>query len=229
MHKVKRNKAPETLIKKQKATIITEYNKDDWKLTNKERIDLLEALCDMYSGCCAYCESSLNITSSPRIDHFRPRNVFPQLTFEYNNLNYSCEMCNRNKSDLWDDAYFCPSEEDPEKHIKFQGLLACKLDDRGQKMIDLLKLNEAKRLKLKEKTYEEMLNSIVNAKSIINLVDKSNKNTIEMAKIKISETIYFYNELSKNGSDYCTMIKHNFQNEIEKLEKELKLLEKMEK
>ena len=59
MHKVKRNKAPQTLIKKQKNTIIKEYNKDDWKLTNKERIDLLDSLCNMYSGCCAYCELHL--------------------------------------------------------------------------------------------------------------------------------------------------------------------------
>ena len=225
MHKVKRNKAPETLVRKQKNVIIKEYNKNDWKLTNKERMDLLESLCDMYSGCCAYCEGSLNITSSAHIDHFRPRNLFPQLTYEYDNLNYSCEKCNRNKSNLWDEDYFSPSEENPEKHIKFKGILACKLDDRGQKMIDLLKLNDNNRLKLKEKTYKEMLNSIVGTKNVINLIDKSNKNTIEMAKIKINETIHFFDELVKNGSDYCTMVKHNFKNEIEELKKELKILE----
>ncbi len=226
MHKVKRNKAPQTLIKKQKNTIIKEYNKDDWKLTNKERIDLLDSLCNMYSGCCAYCEASLNITSSAYIDHFRPRSLFPELTFEYNNLNYSCQICNRNKSDSWNKDYFNPSEENPEKHIVFRGLLACKLDDRGQKMIDLLKINETKRLKLKEKTYEGMLYSIINAKSIINLVDKDVKSTIEMAKIKVIETIKFYNSLTKDGSDYCTMIRHNFKNQIQQLEKELGLLEK---
>lgn len=225
MHKVKRNKAPETLVRKQKNVIIKEYNKNDWKLTNKERTDLLEALCDMYSGCCAYCEGSLNITSSARIDHFRPRNLFPQLTYEYDNLNYSCEKCNRNKSDLWDEDYFSPSEEDPEKHIRFEGILACKLDDRGQKMINLLKLNDNDRLKLKENTYKEMINSIVGTKNIINLIDKSNKNTIEMAKIKINETIHFFDELVKDGSDYCTMVKHNFKNEIEELKKELEILE----
>ena len=40
MHKVKRNKAPETLVRKHKKVIIKEYNKDDWKLTNKESICL---------------------------------------------------------------------------------------------------------------------------------------------------------------------------------------------
>lgn len=93
-------------------------------------------------------------------------------------------------------------------------------------MIDLLKLNETKRLKLKEKTYEGMLYSIINAKSIINLVDKDVKSTIEMAKIKVIETIKFYNSLTKDGSDYCTMIRHNFKNQIQQLEKELELLEK---
>ena len=42
MHKVKRNKAPKTLVRKQKNVILKEYNKDDWKLTNKERMDLLK-------------------------------------------------------------------------------------------------------------------------------------------------------------------------------------------
>ena len=36
-----------------------------------------------------------------QIDHFRPRNKFPDLINTYSNLYYSCTWCNRAKSDTW--------------------------------------------------------------------------------------------------------------------------------
>ena len=35
------------------------------------------------------------------IDHFRPRSKFPHLTFDWLNLIYACERCNKAKADEW--------------------------------------------------------------------------------------------------------------------------------
>jgi hypothetical protein len=39
------------------------------------------------------------------VEHFRPRNKFPQLDCVYSNLYYACRKCNAHKSDTW------PSDE----------------------------------------------------------------------------------------------------------------------
>ncbi len=55
---------------------------------------------------CAYC----GITEVYRrgidtfgADHFRPRSIFPDLEFEYPNLYYCCNQCNRYKGATWPD------------------------------------------------------------------------------------------------------------------------------
>ena len=35
------------------------------------------------------------------IDHFRPRSKFPHLTYDWLNLVYACERCNKAKADRW--------------------------------------------------------------------------------------------------------------------------------
>lgn len=56
---------------------------------------------------CAYC----GITEVYRrgadafgIDHFRPRRLFPALSFHYPNLYYCCNTCNSYKGGTWPDA-----------------------------------------------------------------------------------------------------------------------------
>lgn len=57
------------------------------------------ALLEMFYGKCAYCESKVNIVAYGEIEHFRPKGdpVYEHLTFEWNNLLYSCNVCNNGK------------------------------------------------------------------------------------------------------------------------------------
>lgn len=66
-----------------------------------------EALQEIYGNKCAYCEGDITAVSSPRIDHFRPKNRIKEqkeslgyywLTYEWTNLIQSCEKCNGKKS-----------------------------------------------------------------------------------------------------------------------------------
>ncbi|MFN6197388.1 MAG: retron system putative HNH endonuclease [Dolichospermum sp.] len=57
-----------------------------------------QPLYDMFSGKCAFCERNVEL-SSGRIEHFRPKSQYVDLTFDWNNFLYSCEVCNNRKGD----------------------------------------------------------------------------------------------------------------------------------
>jgi uncharacterized protein (TIGR02646 family) len=52
------------------------------------------ALIAMFHGKCAYCESKITVVTYGYIEHFRPKSIYPELTFEWNNLLLSCDICN---------------------------------------------------------------------------------------------------------------------------------------
>lgn len=52
------------------------------------------ALVTMFHGKCAYCESKITVVTYGSIEHFRPKSIYPELTFEWNNLLLSCDICN---------------------------------------------------------------------------------------------------------------------------------------
>nr|WP_314265798.1 retron Ec78 anti-phage system effector HNH endonuclease PtuB [uncultured Moellerella sp.] len=59
--------------------------RNDWKLVNKAAV--WDALDEMQNGFCAYCECSLE---RKHIEHFRTRDDFAHLTFDWTNLFGSC-------------------------------------------------------------------------------------------------------------------------------------------
>ena len=82
---------PEKLKKKKETLdkIKSEDTTDLWKnYKHKEeiRLDLLE----LQYGLCAYCENSLYTQLKYHIEHIAPKNIYPDLTFEYSNLILSC-------------------------------------------------------------------------------------------------------------------------------------------
>ena len=67
----------------------------------KNRINpVKKPLYDMFSGKCAFCERKVEI-SAGRIEHFKPKSEYIDLTFDWNNFLYACEVCNNaeNKGD----------------------------------------------------------------------------------------------------------------------------------
>lgn len=76
-----------------------------------------------FSRQCAFCLFSEVLAGGEEnfeLDHFRPRQRFPELVNDYYNLYYSCHPCNHIKRDSW------PSSALEEKGICFVDL--CKED-----------------------------------------------------------------------------------------------------
>lgn len=68
----------------------------NWNGLHEIKLDLREHILKTEQGFqCAYCESAItsNNTKS-HIDHFKRKHLFPELTFDYNNLLVSCKNHN---------------------------------------------------------------------------------------------------------------------------------------
>ena len=82
------------------------YAKVDDSFKNKYRQDdVKDALEKMYNRHCCYCESIVGISTYGRIEHLKPKSnpQFYQYTFAWDNLHWSCEICNTSyKKTKWD-------------------------------------------------------------------------------------------------------------------------------
>lgn len=85
-----------------------------------------EALNSMFSGRCAYCESSIETVATGHIEHFRPKHRYLSLTYIWKNLLLSCPKCNNSSHKgtkfpgrLQSGPIIDPSAEDPSLHFDF--------------------------------------------------------------------------------------------------------------
>ena len=69
---------------------------------------------------CWYCERTCDDGAesgrpSPTVDHFKPRQIFPELTYEWSNWVFSCRRCNvENKQGKWPETgYVDPCADEP--------------------------------------------------------------------------------------------------------------------
>lgn len=128
MHKLDRSLATEPRCLKNYS-----YPTDSWKsLTSDCKKNILTALAIMQGQTtttpirCAYCEA---VIYTGHIEHWRRKNPkhYPELTFAWNNLFYSCnskEHCghykDRNSAPKYDaNKLIKPDEYDPEKYFHF--------------------------------------------------------------------------------------------------------------
>ena len=67
--------------------------------------DVRKALEDMYEGLCCYCEGRVGVVEFGHIEHRKPKDKYPQETFDWDNLHLACTTCNTLKGDKYDANY----------------------------------------------------------------------------------------------------------------------------
>lgn len=97
-------------------------------------------------GKCAYCECNVTAVSHGDIEHIFPKSLDIERTFEWENLGFSCQICNQNKSDTnpESESIIDPYTTNPSDFIMFVGgLINSKGTVEGVNTILTLKLNRA--------------------------------------------------------------------------------------
>lgn len=76
---------------------------------------------------CMYCESFISAVAPEHIEHYKPKSIYHELTFEWSNLGLACPCCNMNKRDKFDEqcSYINPYVDNPSEHFAFLGTMIC--------------------------------------------------------------------------------------------------------
>lgn len=107
-----------------------------------------QALYTAFHGKCAYCEAKMAHVSSPHVEHYRPKNKFPDRVFDWQNWLLSCGRCNDKKWAHFPDCdgqpcLLDPTAEDPSMHLDFSGARVLGKTHRGEETIKLVGLNRS--------------------------------------------------------------------------------------
>lgn len=101
---------------------------------------------------CVYCrraDSPID-PGSFHVDHYKPRQLAPELETEYSNLFYACWACNNSKGTYWDDpdrrGSHCipnPCDHVMSEHLKYEGgTVVARGTSQGTAAIRVLDLND---------------------------------------------------------------------------------------
>ena len=64
--------------------------------------DIRNSLNKMYRDMCCYCEGVVSLVGAGQIEHRKPVKLFPEDTFQWENLHLACPHCNKQKNNKWD-------------------------------------------------------------------------------------------------------------------------------
>lgn len=126
---IRKNKEPESVVKWKKKfkNIYGSRPKYDDIQQKKEKSVLKESLMQEQKYVCCYCCTHLT-SDKAHIEHFRPQNVYPDLSLEYKNLFASCQgekqlkkNCGHAKKNQFDEKLMIsPLDETCEQHFVYQ-------------------------------------------------------------------------------------------------------------
>ncbi|MBS1624364.1 MAG: AAA family ATPase [Bacteroidetes bacterium] len=191
------------------------------------RDQFISSLEKLFNGKCAYCESLINkVTSNRTYDHFRPKHSarglekefssdhYWWLTYEWNNLYYSCEICNRYKASWFPvdgdrvkaqtqykqiivqekPLLVDPCNDKPEEHLIYleDGEVDF-LTPRGKTTIEVLKLNRKELLEARKSVLKALS---LDCENMLNLwrAKKKSRNKIKTIALKWEELYSGYSK-----------------------------------
>ena len=146
MIKLARAEKPDFLTAEKENELIRAYSESKGSVWNKRLIK--EKLLESSYGKCAYCECKLDEESKyMEIDHFKCKDIYPDMVVNWENLVPSCKRCNGVKSnhDVVEKPIINPYENTPSDHMEIYNMRFQPKDDVGRETINVLSLNDHER------------------------------------------------------------------------------------
>ncbi len=171
--------------------------KRDFEFDNKiyAATSVKNSLRNAQSGKCCYCERYEEIGD---VEHFRPKDNYYWLAYDWENLLFSCPKCNRSfkrtkfplgseyqtnnhHNDISKEIPLLinPYNENPEKHIEYKGFTPIGKDIKGKTTIETIGLDrpflDQRRMqiyKLLKQTFQAMQNNTSKKTELENLIQE---------------------------------------------------------
>ena len=119
------------------------------------------------NSCCPYCEIEISLYNS-QIEHIKPKDKFPKLLADHNNLVACClesKRCGNSKANKWDELFINLVTENPEDYFKYDIKTGKIIPifkekekfEKAEYTIDLLNLNDNRLCNIRRKYILEFL------------------------------------------------------------------------
>lgn len=178
-------------------------NGEDVPKSLKERYrhpQIKEAVIIETKGKCCYCESVVSHVYPGDIEHIKPKSVFPNLTFEWNNLTFVCSKCNNKKRDYYSQNgnvnIINPYIENPLNHLHCFGPMVMHINNSKEGEFTWKKL-DLNRMSLIERRKEKI-------ESIQTLIDKYNREEDEALREMLKQELL---QSAEQGSEFSLAVK----------------------
>lgn len=190
--------------------------KEKQKLISHYRNDFVRsALIKSSFGKCAFCECIPSEGGNVEIEHFKPKSIYPDLTFEWINFLPSCRKCNGSKDshDTGAEPIINPYDTDPKDVFYFKDIeikaIESPLKESADKTIEVCGLNTVRlwkpraeilvSLRIFSRAIEEALEELENA-------DTERKKINRVKKLR--EAVETIETLTLSGEKYSSFCHH---------------------
>lgn len=113
-----------------------------------------------FRATCVYCRlpDGLKGMDAFGVDHYMPKEEFPHLTAEYENLFYACNACNARKGSFWltinerKEGYFIPNPCDHVMydHLRYRQVKVVPHSTAGECAVEVIQLNDVRSIEYRE-------------------------------------------------------------------------------
>jgi uncharacterized protein (TIGR02646 family) len=168
---INRPNRPVELTDQVKQDLTQKFMSDGENVWSKSYIK--SALLTMAHNKCAYCECKLDEESKyMEVEHFLPKDDYPYLVVDWDNLLPSCKRCNvrKRKHDPSKEPIINPTVDKPNSHLRMYNYWIKGKDEKGKMTIDVLHLNEIDRL-----VHPRMLIGIQTIDTLETLLEKAER------------------------------------------------------
>lgn len=147
MIRLKRTAKPAELTDVVQAALTAAFKSGEPSVWNQPFIR--RALLELSANKCCYCEANINEESKYlEVEHFYPKDLYPDDVVEWGNLLPACKKCNGTKGDhdTKNEPIIDPTVIEPTVHLSYQLYRVKGKDDLGRLTVSVLDLNNADRL-----------------------------------------------------------------------------------
>lgn len=146
---------------------------------------------------CAFCEAKPAESGNIEVEHFKPKSLYPELAFEWDNFLPVCRKCNVSKSnhDTGKEPIVNPCSDDPETIFTYNFINIIPTDKRNEiadRTIEICDLNSERLYDVRSKLLKALCSQEKQAKAWIkeiSLADTQRKRITRINKLRDSMEI----------------------------------------
>lgn len=166
---------------------------------------------------CIYCESYTNISGYANIEHYHPKSLYPEETFDWNNLFVGCTVCNtpKNNFDTAKEPFIHPVNDNPEEYLTFEELQYVPKHKDGEaclKAYNVINNCVLKRLSLVRKHADLLLSFLKTYRALQDKIAHYNGLKLESKKLEdafdILESLTILNKEADDNAEYAAYMRY---------------------